>query len=323
MLAKKSQRNKRRHGLDGGGRTDATPCRFYWHRPLGALEDCRRLTVQTRSTNMAPLWALPLTLDGLLTEIASSSNNPRRLETVEFDGAVEAWKELAAADAAAAACETTVWKRICQRLARRCPRRLVFFGGVVDHHISFLLEKLPTIQTVELYDCECHDKIIHTLQKSCKKLAEFRMFHCANLAACQADAILEMILRRHSSLRALVLCHTSFVDPVVTARRLFLACEESALDEATFEPMDTDTKAYLGVITKLHRMRHYYYDCRQYTNQSAYSVADDALGVVQSWWMSTHRPKLSRVLPDEDKTKVAMKHRNLPRKCSNPSTGSC
>lgn len=308
MLGKNSQKNKRRHGSLLGSQKNFSG-RFFWHRPLGASEDCRRLTAQTQSVKAA-LWAVPLTLDGLLSEICE---NPRRLASVEFDGTAEAWHELAENE--------TNWKEICQRIVRRNPRKLVFFGGVADQQRNFLLEKIPAVQCVELYDSSSHDKTITTLQKSCRKLMELRMFHCVDLSASQAEALLEMI-RYRPSLRALVLFHTSLVESQVTARRFFAACEESLLDEVVFEPMENGTKDYLDVMTKLHRMRHYYFACQRHTNQRAFSVADDALAVVQSWWRSTHRPLNDKNTADTTAL-IAKDNERLLRNTSIGSAGSC
>mmetsp|Transcript_11745 Transcript_11745/g.22500 ORF Transcript_11745/g.22500 Transcript_11745/m.22500 type:complete len:258 (-) Transcript_11745:26-799(-) len=203
-------------------------CQFYWHRPLGAPEDCRRLTLQLK-TAKTTLWALPLSLESALAEI---SDNPRRLDTVEFDGTHEAWSALRESD----------WKDICQKVWRRNLRKISFYGGVSDTQRGVLLSNMPLIRSVEIYESRSHDRTLCILFQMCQRLAELRMFYCSDLSKDQADILLSMLHNR-PALRSLVLLHTKFNDPQKTAMRFCLALEESAsLDEAEFGHVEEETK---------------------------------------------------------------------------------
>ena len=306
MLGRRSKSNR----LDNSSfLQEESPCQFYWHRPIGAANFCRRLTVQLKTAKTA-LWALPLSLECVLTEISA---NPRRLEAVELDGTDDAWKAL----------RVSQWKDICLKIRRRNLRKVAFYGGVSDVQRSALLSNMPLIQSVELYESRSHDQTLQVLFQTTQKLAELRMFYCSEISNAQADILISM-LKFRPTLRSLVLLHTAFSDPQKTALRFCLALEESAsLDEAEFgQHVEDETKEYLSVITKIHRMRHYYYAKRQQTDLSAFSVADDALAVVQNWWRSNHRPNLAQhVLETENG--AFEKSPCLSRHLSYGSTGSC
>jgi hypothetical protein len=285
MLAKARKNRARNQGLTSGGGSPPL-CQFFWHRPLGASEHCRRLTVQLLQASFqkkeTALWALPLTLDQLVVEIQTS---PCRLDALELDGTSEAWQAFG---------EASVWeKEICPLLyqRRRHLRRLVFYGGVADAQRSLLLRQLTETAVVEIYDGRtCLDETLQSLQQpGCSHLAELRLLACAPLSTDQVDVLIQLMQR---GLASFVLRGTAFDDPCVSARRFFLAVEESSLEEVAYEPLEDQGKAYLSLLTKLHRMRHYYLAKRAQTDLPSYSIADDALGVVQSWWRSTHRPAM-------------------------------
>ena len=303
MLGKrsKSKRLENRSGL----LRDESPIEFYWHRPLGAPEDCRRLTIKLKTTKTS-LWALPLSLECTLAEI---NDHPRRLDTIEFDGTYDAWNALRATD----------WRDICHKIRRRNLRKITFYGGVSDAQRGSLLSLMPLIRSVEMHESTSHDRTLHVLSQMCQRLAELRMNYCSDLSEQQGDILLSMLQSR-PTLRSLVLLHTKFSDPEKTVTRFCLALEESAsLDEAEFGHMDDDTKEYLDVITKIHRMRHYYYAMRETTDLSAFIVADNALAVVQNWWRCTHRPDMGTERDSGDREKS----QSLSRHLSYGSTGSC
>lgn len=311
MLARKSKNNRlesSRSSLPQAG--GASPCQFYWFRPLGGSESCRRLTVE-RNTAKTALWALPLSLERLLKKM--DENPSHRLEAVELDGTEDAWKAL----------RDKEWKDICQKIRRRNVRKIGFYGGILDIQRSSMLNDMPWIQSVELYESRCHDETLRVVLEKCRTLAELRMFYCADLSRTQADMLLSLLQNR-PTLRSLVLLSTPFDNPQKTALRFCLALEDlssAALDEAEFSPMEDETKEYLSVILKIHRMRHYYYTRRRRTALAAFATADDALAVVQQWWRSTHRPNLEGAL---DTGKSTLENSlSLSRHASYGSTGSC
>ena len=309
-------------------RQEPSSCQFYWHRPLGATADCRRLTVTTMtSVFKAALWALPLSFDQVLTEM---EQHGRRLDTLELDGTRDSFQALTASQ----------WKQLVGRVCRCLyPRKVIFHGnggGVSDAQRCILLQQMSTfIQAVELWNSLDHEDTLRLLQTSCHGLVELRLINCAALQAEQIDILLHFMYKKQSPLRALSLHGTPcWDDPdTTTLRRFCNALEHSAaaLEEAEFGSLlknnddDVEMKEYLSVITKLHRMRHYYYKLRQHTDLSAFSVADNALSVVQHWWQLTHRPHRDKHPHDHDSlSAMDGKTQRLSRHSSNLSTdGSC
>ena len=323
MLKKKHQQH---HG-DQEPRSSST-CQFYWHRPLGAETDCRRLTV---ASQRSCAWALPLSLDQVLLEIESTSKNRSTgLQTVELDG--PAWTDLTKD-------EFETIGECFRRHCRGCLRKLVFYGnGLDDNQRSALLKLVPFIQQVELYNCACYEQTLQVLvqNKSCpRRLTALRLFYCASISTAQAEILLFLINHRQS-FRSLVLEGTSFEDPMTSVAPFCVALEASSLDQADLGTvLPNEMQDYLSVLTKLSRMRHYYYTCQQKTDLSAFGTADGALAVVQDWWRTTHRPHVLTKVPapqqvpekhvatKKPSTTTTLFRLGSSSSASNASTGSC
>lgn len=195
------------------------------------------------------------------------------------------------------------WEQLCDKICSRQPRQVMFQGnGLSDTQRSFLLQRASHfVQAVQLSGIGYaqHDKTLRTAVSLCFRLAELRLVDCAALSQQETDWILRLMMQRHSpTLTVLEILRTDWYNPLGTARAVCAALEDihaaAALSHADFGTLfadDEEMKDYLNGITKLNCMRHYYHHMRQHTDLSAFSVADNALAVVQHWWQLTHRPQ--------------------------------